>query len=113
MTDELIKEGFVIEKGYGHSKGGRRPVLLEVNKNVGLIIGIDLGVNYIHLILTNFIGEIVWEKSANIRLGETQERILEVLFELIGEAIKVAPQTQKGILGIGIGVPGIVEKPQA
>jgi len=74
LTDELIKEGFVIEKGYGHSKGGRRPVLLEVNKNVGLIIGIDLGVNYIHLILTNFIGEIVWEKSANIRLGETNWR---------------------------------------
>ncbi|WAM33577.1 ROK family transcriptional regulator [Caldicellulosiruptor morganii] len=110
LTDELIKEGFVIEKGYGHSKGGRRPVLLEVNKNVGLIIGIDLGVNYIHLILTNFIGEIIWERNMAIKLGEKQEKILESLFMIIEEAIKAAPPTQKGILGIGIGVPGIVEK---
>lgn len=110
LTDELIKEGFVIEKGYGHSKGGRRPVLLEINKNVGLITGIDLGVNYIHLVLTNFVGEIVWEKNVNIRLGESQERILQVLFKIIEEALNIAPETQKGILGIGIGVPGIVEK---
>lgn len=110
LTDELIKEGFVIEKGYGRSKGGRRPVLLEINKNVGLIIGIDLGVNYIHLILTNFVGETVWEKTENIKLGENREKIFQILFKIIEDALDAAPKTQKGILGIGIGVPGIVEK---
>lgn len=110
LTDELIKEGFVIEKGLGSSKGGRKPVLLEVNKDVGLIIGIDLGVNYIHLILSNFVGEIIWEKNINIGLGESQDNIITSLCSIIEEAISFAPRTQKGILGVGIGVPGIVEK---
>ncbi|WPX09393.1 ROK family transcriptional regulator [Anaerocellum danielii] len=110
LTDELIKEGYVIEKGYGKSKGGRRPVLLQVNKDVGSIIGIDLGVDYIHLILSNFVGEIIFEEYVNLRFGENKEKFLNTLFALIQKAIDKSPQTPKGILGIGIGVPGIVEK---
>lgn len=110
LTDELIKEGYVVEKGYGKSKGGRRPVLLQVNKDVGSIIGIDLGVDYIHIILSNFVGEVIFEEYANMKMGEDKEKLFCLLFNLIEKAIKKAPQTPKGILGIGIGVPGIVEK---
>lgn len=110
LTDELIKEGYVVEKGYGKSKGGRRPVLLQVNKDVGSIIGIDLGVDYIHIILSNFVGEVIFEEYANMKIGEDKEKLLRLLFDLIEKSIKKAPQTPKGILGIGIGVPGIVEK---
>ncbi|ADQ07749.1 ROK family protein [Caldicellulosiruptor hydrothermalis 108] len=110
LTDELIKEGYVVEKGYGKSKGGRRPVLLQVNKDVGSIIGIDLGVDYIHIILSNFVGEVIFEEYANMKMGEDKEKLLDLLFDLIERAINRAPQTPKGILGIGIGVPGIVEK---
>jgi len=110
LTDELIKEGYIVEKGYGKSKGGRRPVLLQVNKDVGSIIGIDLGVDYIHVILSNFIGEIIFEEYVNIKMEEPKEKLLNLLFNLIEKAIDNAPPTPKGILGIGIGVPGIVEK---
>uniref|UniRef100_A0A7C5V5Z7 ROK family transcriptional regulator n=1 Tax=Caldicellulosiruptor owensensis TaxID=55205 RepID=A0A7C5V5Z7_9FIRM len=110
LTDELIKEGYIVEKGYGKSKGGRRPVLLQVNKDVGSIIGIDLGVDYIHVILSNFIGEIIFEEYVNIKMEEPKEKLLNLLFNLIEKAIDKAPPTPKGILGIGIGVPGIVEK---
>ncbi|ADL41890.1 ROK family protein [Caldicellulosiruptor obsidiansis OB47] len=110
LTDELIKEGYIVEKGYGKSKGGRRPVLLQVNKDVGSIIGIDLGVDYIHVILSNFIGEIIFEEYVNIKMEEPKEKLLNLLFDMIEKAIDKAPPTPKGILGIGIGVPGIVEK---
>ena len=110
LTDELIKEGYVVEKGYGKSKGGRRPVLLQVNKDVGSIIGIDLGVDYIHIILSNFVGEVIFEEYANMKIGEDKEKLLRLLFDLIEKSVKKAPQTPKGILGIGIGVPGIIEK---
>ncbi|ADQ04076.1 ROK family protein [Caldicellulosiruptor owensensis OL] len=110
LTDELIKEGYIVEKGYGKSKGGRRPVLLQVNKDVGSIIGIDLGVDYIHVILSNFIGEIIFEEYVNIKMKEPKEKLLNLLFDMIEKAIDKAPPTPKGILGIGIGVPGIVEK---
>lgn len=52
---------------------------------------------------------VIWEKKVDIKIGESQQAIIERLIELIDEAILNAPNTIRGILGIGIGVPGIVD----
>lgn len=109
IVDELIKEGFVKEEGPGISKGGRKPIILNINNNAGCIIGIDLDVNYILIVLTDLLANILWEKKVDIKIGESQDAIIEQLITLIDEAILNAPDTVRGILGIGIGVPGIVD----
>jgi len=109
LVDELINEGFVREEGPGASKGGRKPIILSINNNAGCIIGIDLDVNYILIVLTDLMANVIWEKKVDIKIGESQQAIIERLIELIDEAILNAPNTIRGILGIGIGVPGIVD----
>ena len=39
----LIEQGYLVEKGEGASKGGRKPRLLFINKELGYIAGIDIG----------------------------------------------------------------------
>ncbi|HHW56414.1 MAG TPA: ROK family protein [Clostridia bacterium] len=109
LVDELINEGFVKEEGPGESKGGRKPIILSINNKAGCIIGIDLDVNYILIVLTDLMANVIWEKKIDIKIGENQQTIIERLIELIDEAISNAPETIRGILGIGIGVPGIVD----
>jgi len=109
LVDELINEGFVKEEGPGESKGGRKPIILSINERAGCIIGIDLDVNYILIVLTDLMANVIWEKKIDVKIGETQQTIIERLIELIDEAISNAPETIRGILGIGIGVPGIVD----
>ncbi len=109
LVDELINEGFVKEEGPGESKGGRKPIILSINERAGCIIGIDLDVNYILIVLTDLMANVIWEKKIDVKIGETQQTIIERLIELIDEAISNAPETIGGILGIGIGVPGIVD----
>jgi IclR helix-turn-helix domain./ROK family. len=109
LVDELITEGFVVEKGPGISKGGRKPILLNINNNVGHIIGIDLGVNYILIILTDLSANIIWQRRIKLKANETEKEIIDKLITLIQEAISASTKTLKGILGIGIGVPGIVD----
>ncbi|MBE3578678.1 ROK family transcriptional regulator [Caldanaerobacter subterraneus] len=109
LVDELINEGFVKEEGPGESRGGRKPIILNINEKAGCIIGIDLDVNYILIVLTDLMANVIWEKKMDIEIGESQQTIIERLIELIDEAISNAPETVKGILGIGIGVPGIVD----
>ena len=109
LVDELINEGFVKEEGPGESKGGRKPIILSINERAGCIIGIDLDVNYILIVLTDLMANVIWEKKIDIKIGENQQTIIERLIELIDEAISNAPETIRGILGIGIGVPGIVD----
>uniref|UniRef100_C5D498 ROK family protein n=1 Tax=Geobacillus sp. (strain WCH70) TaxID=471223 RepID=C5D498_GEOSW len=109
LVDELISEHFVSESGIGVSTGGRRPLMLRFNEAAGSLIGIELGVNYIYAVLTDLNAEIIWEKMCPFRANEKQETIIEKMIAMIHEAIRQAPTTPYGIMGIGIGVPGIVD----
>lgn len=109
LVEELIDENFIREIGTGKSSGGRRPVLLLFNGDAGSVIGVDLGVHYISILLTNLNSEVLWNKETAISPEESSENIVHTLISLIKEAIQHAPQTTHGILGIGVGVPGIVD----
>jgi glucokinase-like ROK family protein len=109
LVNELILENLINESGPGKSSGGRRPVMLHFNQLAGYSIGIDLGVNYILGVLTDLNGNICVEKQSEFSLS-TYEDILSELFSIIDSLVAAAPKCPYGIVGIGIGVPGIVNK---
>jgi glucokinase-like ROK family protein len=108
LVNELIAENFVYEIGPGVSSGGRRPVMLLFNKVAGYAIGVDLGVNYILTILTNLQGEIVAEKMEPLH-DLTFEVVISKLISSIESMFKLIPESTYGIVGIGIGIPGIID----
>ncbi|WP_256975475.1 ROK family transcriptional regulator [Paenibacillus sp. MY03] len=105
---DLIDAHLVYEIGPGESSGGRKPVMLLFNEKAGYAVGIDLGVNYIRGILTDLAGGVI--ADTHIELGRAnQELPLEQLTGCIDGLIKQAPDSPYGIVGIGVGVPGIVD----
>src|SRR5699024_3169411 len=107
LVSDLLKDHLIYESGPGKSSGGRRSVMLIFNKKAGYSIGIDLGVNYLLGVLTDLEGNIIYEKSIKTFELEFQS-IKEKLFLLIGDLIESKPPSPYGIIGIGIGVPGVV-----
>ncbi len=109
LVAELIEEELVDETGPGESSGGRRPVMLLFNQLAGYSIGIDIGVNYILGILTDLQGNIIYEK--NIPMSQLEySKVLTLVIKFIEQLIEKAPKSRYGIVGIGVGVPGIVDK---
>lgn len=108
LVNELITENLVHEIGPGESSGGRRPVMLLFNKDAGYSIGVDLGVNYILLVLTNLQGNIVTEKTVPLDEQATNY-VIPLLKSSIQSIIDEAPSSPYGIVGIGIGVPGTTD----
>ncbi|VBB06903.1 Hypothetical protein LUCI_2143 [Lucifera butyrica] len=108
LVDELLADGLILETGIGISQGGRKPVILSINRNYGSIIGVDCGVNYILIVLTNFAGEILLERRIPVSAADLPEERIGLLKQLIQETINSAPSSVSGIIGIGICVPGIV-----
>ncbi|MBP1931351.1 ROK family transcriptional regulator [Ammoniphilus resinae] len=108
LVNELIEENLTFEIGPGKSSGGRKPVMLLFNKDAGFTIGIDLGVNYIIAILTDLQGNIVQQKKIGIQ-NDNYINITSSLKDLIRTLIQEAPPSHYGVVGIGIGVPGIVD----
>lgn len=107
LVNELLEDQLIYESGPGQSSGGRRPVILLFNDKAGFSIGIDLGVNYILGVLTDLKGNIIVEVNKKLTV-RSYEVVIEILKSVISDLINATPQSHYGIVGIGIGVPGLV-----
>lgn len=109
LVNDLLEEHLIYESGPGQSSGGRRPVMLLFNEKSGYSIGIDLGVNYLLGVLTDLKGNIHIEKQMTFK-NLSYEDIEIKLFETIDFLLTSTPECPHGVIGIGVGVPGIVDK---
>jgi len=109
LVNELLEKELVYESGPGESSGGRRPVLLHYHGTAGYSIGIDLGVNYILGVVTDLKGNIVIEDHVKV-INTSFSEVIEQIKKMITLLVKDLPKTPYGIVGIGIGIPGIVDK---
>lgn len=106
ITAELIDIGLISEAQQGESKGGRKPVMLNINNGAFHIIGIYIGTEMIEIALSDLKGKIIeYDVIANHR-GITSNEALGMVIEKIQKLIKNAT---KRIIGIGVGVHGIVK----
>lgn len=109
LVNELLDKQLVYESGPGESSGGRRPVLLHYNHVAGYSIGIDVGVNYILGVVTDLKGKIIAEHHVNMK-NSSFEFVMEQVKATIQTLMKDLPNSPYGVVGIGIGIPGIVDK---
>ncbi|WP_442956387.1 ROK family transcriptional regulator [Paenibacillus sp. YIM B09110] len=108
LVQDLIDSNLVLEIGPGESSGGRKPVMLLFNGTAGYAVGIDLGVNYIRGVLSDLEGNVVSELQRRMK-RQDPDFALEQLASCIEELMGKAPESAYGIVGIGVGVPGIVD----
>jgi glucokinase-like ROK family protein len=108
LVQVLLERGLVEEIGTGASSGGRKPVLLRFQPGAGHSVGVDLGVNYIRILLTDLGGSIVNEWTIKHR-NESLDRVLDLLRDNLRGVIDGAPNSLYGVVGIGLGIPGIVD----
>lgn len=108
LVQDLIDGSVVREIGTGASSGGRKPVMLEFVAEAAHAVGIDLGVNYIHGVLTDLRGIVIAETEFDLKTQEP-DAVLQEICRCIDGLIGQAPESAYGIAGIGVGVPGLVD----
>ena len=112
LIKELMQEGIVEELGTTEPQGGgagRRAALLGLKPCSRVSIGVDLGVRTTRIGLLDLKGNILQEAQV-IRHGEekpkdTLDKVLSTVEELVSDSALSA----ENIVGLGIGVPGLVE----
>ncbi len=109
LVAELMEENLLYEIGTGESSGGRKPVMLVFRQDAGYAIGVDLGVRDIHAVLTDLKGTIVHETRSSLRGMDTPEQVLGRLKDCLRRLMNKAPASPYGVVGIGVGVPGITD----
>ena len=108
-VSHYIKKGLVIEGELDESTGGRKPVLVELNPKAGYIVGVGLNMMSIVAVLVdleiNVISEIKRERTP-----ENSEKVVLQMVDLAAEIIEKAEIDKSKIVGLGVGIPGIIDE---
>jgi len=107
---ELIDEGIAAEAGSVDSDGGRPRVLLQINPDYGYVIGVDVGETRVQVELFDL--EMTERAKADYPLDPRQhgpEVIVAAILSGLDAVMTGAGVTPSAVLGVGVGVPGIVE----
>ncbi|WP_431915087.1 ROK family protein [Nonomuraea jabiensis] len=110
MTGDLLSENVVVEAGQVDSDGGRPRVVLRVNPAYGYAVGVDVGetqvsVELFDLEMTKLARAHYAVRSARHDPELVARHILAGVDTVIAESEVPAER----VLGVGVGVPGIVE----
>ncbi|WP_025684084.1 ROK family transcriptional regulator [Paenibacillus maysiensis] len=109
LVAELITDGLIYETGLGESSGGRKPLMLLFNSRAGFVFGIEVSVYYIKGALTDLAGTI--ETELTLPLAQHDPAfVMEQIQRLVQELMQTVPPSPHGIVGIGLGVPGMVDE---
>ncbi|QRF22419.1 ROK family protein [Alicyclobacillus sp. TC] len=108
IVDEFIQEGLVIELGPARSAIGRRPRMLGFNATAGYAIGVELGIEYVHVLTVDLAGRVVSSHESPLPTTDVRSVVAEIV-ACIKEEISNIPDSDLGIIGVGLGVPGLVD----
>ncbi|QJD97671.1 ROK family protein [Mucilaginibacter robiniae] len=107
VLNELIKEGYVIEKGYASSSGGRKPLQYSLIPDTHYIVSVAMSQFYIQIGILDmnncFVAEIVQHE---LKLYDLTP---EYLVTEINNFIASSGVDKSKILGVGITMPGFVD----
>jgi len=109
IVQRLIKKGLVVESEPATSQLGRRPVPLQVRRDAGYLVGVDLGSFFLRIVITDVNGEIVYRSQTRTDMEVGRERVLEKTFLSIHQAIRESSIPHRLIKGIGIAHSGVID----
>ncbi len=111
VTADLIEDRIIVEAGRVESDGGRPRVLLRVDAQYGHVIGVavsetDVRVELFDLAMTP-LGALVRPVVAGL---EDAEAVADLIVDGVRTVISDSGVPEDTVLGVGVGVPGIVEQ---
>ncbi|SHE27111.1 Sugar kinase of the NBD/HSP70 family, may contain an N-terminal HTH domain [Atopostipes suicloacalis DSM 15692] len=110
IVRNLIDEQYVVETGIGKSStaGGRKPILLKINKKAGFSFSFDVRYDRLSYMVTYLNGEVLTFESVDMNID--QSNIVSVVENIIRNFQQSMENSPFGIIGIAIAIHGVVSK---
>jgi glucokinase-like ROK family protein len=115
IVSDLIEAGLLTEQaeatGVAHGEaGGRPPVLLSLNPSAGLAVGVDFGHTHLRVAVSDLSHEVLAESWRELDVDHSAEEGLDAAAELVDKVLKEAKVDRKGVIGVGMGLPGPINR---
>lgn len=113
VVTELLAEDVLIELGMEESQGGRPRTILSLNPRFGYFVGIDIGETQVCLELFDISLNKIAAVLPTPTVQESEIKPIQIV-KNISESFKILLDqggvTEDQIIGVGVGVPGVVDR---
>lgn len=110
LINELLEEETIVETGFAPSRGGRRPQMYSLKSETFYIVAVSMDQLFTRIALVDTTNSFLKGNSLKIPLPlENNPNSLYLLIENIIQYLDNAAIDKNKIIGIGIGMPGIVD----
>lgn len=108
IVRKLIESQLVIETGIGDSStsGGRKPILLKINKKAGISLSFDIRFDKISYLASFLDGETFQLSSEYMEINK--DNIVSIIESIVSKFQNSVEPTPYGIIGIAISIHGII-----
>jgi glucokinase-like ROK family protein len=114
LVRELIDRQYVREVGFEKPDtgrgAGRLAMLLSLNPKAGYIVSLEIGVDYLMAVCTNFAPKTIWQFKEEIDPDMGQQVIFDRLLALLYQGLSIGSEYCQTLLGVAVGVPGLVDQ---
>ncbi|WP_060204064.1 ROK family protein [Sporosarcina koreensis] len=105
IVEDMIKENILVEKGIKEpGRKGRPRIRIQINRDNFLAVGFSVSKYNLHYIVVNYYGEQVEQNTFTVD-GSSSDLVVAMIYDIAENLI----QRYKTLIGIGIGIPGIVD----
>ncbi|HWB24863.1 MAG TPA: ROK family protein [Chitinophagaceae bacterium] len=109
ILQDLIRDEYITETGYGPSSGGRRPLTYTLKPDVLYIVSVAMDQHVTRIVIMNMQNDYVTPVEKFELNLQTNNNVLEELVHHINAYIARSGISKNKIVGIGIGMPGFVD----
>lgn len=105
-VDRLIAEKFLDESGFNQGKMGRPQRLLTTRPDAGWFAGVEFNAQRLQAVGVDFSGKQLHSLACALSQGVTTQSVLQGIVANVGKLADLMPGP---LLGVGLGVPGLVD----
>jgi glucokinase-like ROK family protein len=108
----LRKSGLVVERDVrpADSRGGRPAVQLALNDSSGAVVGVDFGHSHVQVAVADLSHTVRAERFRDLDVNHRAAEALDSAAEMVDEALADSGLRCEKVIGVGIGLPGPVDR---
>jgi len=109
ITNDLLEKNWIVETGEGDYTGGRRQVMLKLNPNAGIVVGLKLMEKRVVGAVTDLESRVLYYAERDINTQHDPRAIARVLADVIETMLAAAKVRRAQVIGAGIGLAGAID----
>jgi len=107
---ELMEATLVSETEYDSGRPGRPGLLLTLNPDCGSLLALDIDIDRVTLLLTNFGQVPLAREVAELKPNSSPDTVLEVAARLVEKSVQFSKQKRLKCFGICVAWAGLVDR---